>query len=60
MIAAVLWYRPAARFSKSEATITTPSSLARACILSVAGPPGIALRQLEIFMVLNLAKIHRR
>src|SRR5439155_1369993 len=38
MMAAVLWYSPSARFSKSEATMTTPSSLANAVKVSVDGP----------------------
>jgi hypothetical protein len=35
---AVLWYRPGARRSNSEATITTPSSSASAPSVSLVGP----------------------
>ena len=56
--AAVLWYRPAARFSKSDAMTTTLCFFASFANASVLGP-GIGLGQLEEAVVLDLAEVLR-
>ena len=56
MMAAVLWYSPSARFSNSDATMTTPSSPASSASRSVDGP-GNGLGQIEEAMVFGLAEV---
>ncbi len=54
----MLWYRPAARRSKSDATITTPSS--RASLPSaVGGRAGDGLGQVEIVVIFFAAEVLR-
>ncbi len=58
MTTAVLWYSPAARFSKREATMTTPCVRASCWKASVDGT-GDRLGQVEAGVIFRLAEVLR-